>query len=41
MLSRVWRLATSRSCVVETQRRSDLQLHQFVGQKITDEQYAC
>ena len=40
-LSRVWRLATSRSCVVKTLRRSDLQLHQFVGQKITDEKYAC
>ena len=22
-------------------RRSDLQLHQFVGQKITDEKYEC
>ena len=24
-----------------TQLRSDLQLYQFVGQKITDEKYAC
>ena len=30
-------LATSRGCAVEMLRRSDLQLHQFVGQKITDE----
>ena len=41
LLSRVCRLATSRSCAVETLRRSDLQLHQFVGHKITDEKYAC
>ena len=34
-------LTTSRSCAAETLRRSDLQLHQFVGQKITDEKYAC
>ena len=34
-------VATSRSCVVETLRRSDLQLHQFVGQKISGDEYAC
>ena len=41
LLSQGQWLTTSRSCAVETLRRSDFQLHQFVGQKITDEKYAC
>ena len=41
LLSQGQWLTTLRSCTVETLRRSDLQLHQFVGQKITDEKYAC
>ena len=41
LLSQGQWLTTSRSCAVETLRRWDLQLYQFVGQKITDEKYAC
>ena len=37
LLSQGQWLTTSCSCAVETLHRSDLQLHQFVGQKITDE----
>ena len=37
LLSQGQWLTTSFSCAVDMLRRSDSQLHQFVGQKITDE----